>query len=558
VRPLHTTLYLGILLTLSGCLSQTYVADPAHVAVPASATTHSPAVCLAPGDSPDPFVIDWPSDRRGDLEIALKRGVVVLSLSCSSARVLPDCDAQGAYSFIGTTEREELVSLQNADEVKANLPLLAPALTAPSGVDFSHGAVVDVAIATIGRRSASRTKVSRAELKGECREATHFVRAATLGAFAMGSGPRGQSKGVAEIFAGGASGGASMAKDGSLQACRTATPDAETAVAQCGAPIRLQLKAIAEESVGSGPDKPRVEAPACPPGMMRSESGACETTSSDRSHVCAMTDIADCAQQCDHGSPTSCAILGRSYQVGRGVPLDLGRASDLLTKACTGGVSVACGRLGEMALAAHDEPKGLRLLNEACSGGWVEACRMAGAYALKHAGTGLDVGTLFGRGCHGGDPEACWSLGGIHSDGAAGVPKNDVEAARWLALSCEGGATLGCSDFAKALDAGRGMAADPARAVAILRAACDGGRPSACADLATDYFTGHAVARDRTMSLGLYVHACKLGHVGSCFLAGSQLQTGKGGPPDPALEKQMFTVACNGGVALACAALAKP
>jgi hypothetical protein len=136
----------------------------------ATTATNTPAPCIAPGDTPDPFVIDWPADRRGDVEVALKRGIVVLSLSCTSARVLPDCSADGAYSFIGTTEREELVSLRNADEVKANLPLLAPALTGPSGVDFQHGSSVDVAIATIGQRASSRSSVSRAELKGECGE----------------------------------------------------------------------------------------------------------------------------------------------------------------------------------------------------------------------------------------------------------------------------------------------------------------------------------------------------------------------------------------------------
>jgi len=546
---------------VSGCHAQTPAADPARIAPPANAASSGSVPCLAQGDSPDPFVIDWPSDRRGDLEVALKRGVVVLNFSCASARILPDCSAEGAYSFIATTEREELVSLQSVDEVRVNFPLLAPALTAPSGVDFHGGSSLDVAIATIGRQSASRSSVSRAELRGECRDATHFVRAATLGAFAMGSGARGQSKAVTDVFGRGAAGGAEMAKDGSLQACRTATPDAENAVAQCGAPVRLQLKALNEESVVTPPGlamSPPVEAPSCPPGMMRSEADACETVTPDRSHVCAMADIADCAQQCDHGSLTSCAILGRSYQVGRGVPLDLARASDLLTKACKGGATVACGRLGEMALAAHDEQNGLRLLTESCSAGYVDACRMAGTYALKHATPGTNVVALFRRGCRGGDPEACWGLGAIFSDGAAGVPTNDVEAVRWLALACEGGARLGCSYYAKILDAGRGVPADPARAVALLVTACDGGQASACVALADDYFQGHSVPRDRTKSLGLLERGCQLGDASTCLLAGNRRHMGMGGPPDPAIEKVMFTNACKAGIAVACGMIPKP
>jgi TPR repeat protein len=517
-------------------------------------------MCLPHGDSPDPFVIDWPSDRRADIEVALKRGTVVLSLSCTSARILPDCSAEGTYSFMGTTEREELLSLQTAEEVRANLPLLATALTAPSGgLDFAHGSTLDVALATIGRRSVSRSSVARAELKGECRDATHFVRSATLGAFAMGPGARGRSRGPADVFGRDAA-GAPMARDGSLQACRTATPDAETAVAQCGAPIRLTLKALSEESVvspGALAQKP-ADAPSCPTGMQRDEAGACATVSADRAHVCAWTDVADCAQQCEHGSPTSCSILGRSYQIGRGVPKDLARASDILTKACSDGATVACGRLGEMALAAHDEEKGLRLLNESCLAGWAEGCRIAGAYAVAHpSAKGVDVVALFRRGCRGGEPEACWSLGTLYSEGIGGA-KNDGEAARWLALSCAGGASLGCAHYAKLVDAGRGEPADPARAVALLTSGCEGGYPSACADLATDYFTGHAVPRDAAKGMTLLERGCALGDAGTCFVAGMRLRAGTGVPADAAAATAMLTKACQAGISQACAALAKP
>jgi uncharacterized protein len=561
LRSIHTPLPLALLLALGGCHSQTPVAAPtAHIELAAPAAS-GPAPCLAQDDTPDPFVLDWPSDRRADLEVALKRGVVVLSLSCTSARILPDCAAEGAYSFLGTTEREELMSLLSPGEVTANLPLLAPALTAPSGVDFQHGSSVDVAIATIGRRSASRTSVALGELKGECKGATHFLRAATIGAFAMGAGARGQLKAVADVFGRGAAGGAQMAKDGSLQACRTATPNAETEVAQCGAPVRLQLKAIKEETVVSPlalAKAPPVDAPTCPPGMMRGEVGACETSTPDRGHVCTMADIADCTQQCDHGSPTSCAILGRSYQLGRGVPMDPARAIDLLTKACTQGASVACGRLGEMALAAHDEKKGLRLLTEACAGGWVEGCLIAGAYALKqHSAQGIDVAALFRRACLGGSPEGCWSLGTLYSEGVA-APKSDVEAARWLALSCQGDARLGCSHYAKLIDAGRGVPADPARAVAMLTTACDGGHPNACADLAVDYFSGHAVARDAAKGMALLERGCKLGDAGTCLLAGARRQDGAGVPADPAAATEFLTTACKAGIVPACARLPKP
>ena len=549
------TLFFAASLAAVGCQSQV----PAVMVAAPTVSTTAPVPCFANADSPDRFVVDWPSDQRTALEIALKKGVVVLNVSCSTVRVLPDCAADGTYSYVATTEREDLISLADADEVNVNLPGLSGRLTGPSGVDFQHGGSVDIAAAYAGERGSSRAALSRAELKGECRDATHFVRGATMGAFAMGVGAGRQPKTVADVFSG--SGRAQLTKDGSLEACRGAKPNAAGETAQCGAPVRVQLESIRQD-IAPVVEGKLADAPACPAGMVQGEAGDCEKPRANRPHLCAPSDVADCAQQCERGSPTSCAILGRSYQLGRGVPQDLARASELLSKACAGGGNVACGRLGEMALASRDEEKGLRLLTQSCSGGWTDGCWIAGSYlaayiAKQHPTTEVRQGELFQRACLGGRAEACSSLGALYEGAAAGGAPDYVEAANWYRLACDGGARHGCTQYAVLLDKGRGVPADPARAVALLTASCDAGYATACGQLSNNYFGARAVARDDAKGMALLLLACKLGEPESCFNAGNRLSAGIAVTKDQVAADTLWTKACDTGFKKACGLVQK-
>jgi hypothetical protein len=93
------SLAVALSLLLPACHAQTPVAQSGPAASSAAATVTALPACVATGEAGDPFVIDWPSDTRGDLEIALKRKVAVLKITCSSVRVLPDCSAEGADGF---------------------------------------------------------------------------------------------------------------------------------------------------------------------------------------------------------------------------------------------------------------------------------------------------------------------------------------------------------------------------------------------------------------------------------------------------------------------------
>ncbi len=81
------------------------------------------ATCTKVGDEGKPLVVDWNPAERSDLEAALKKrtdgGVVVVHYDCKGIQLLQDCKVDGTYGYIGTTAQEQVISLNNADEVKA-------------------------------------------------------------------------------------------------------------------------------------------------------------------------------------------------------------------------------------------------------------------------------------------------------------------------------------------------------------------------------------------------------------------------------------------------------
>jgi TPR repeat protein len=508
----------------------------------------------------EPYIVDWPADRRGKLEAALAGKIVVVAYDCNKLRVLDDCKVDGAYSFVGYTEKEQVLRLENADEVRANLPLAGTMLSARIGADLERGSTLDIALALVGTKRTAKIDVFKSELRGDCEGATHYVRGATIGAFAMKVGTRAKTSSVVDLFGMGASGQSSSAqtaesRDGTLDACRATSPSAEKPVAQCGGLVRLELKSIRDEKAGPV-DVGSIDgdAPiACPKGMVPLDEGKCAHPAPNQPHLCTSGDVADCTAQCDLGSAGSCALLGRMYEVGNGVPRDLERAVRLLDKGCKGGATPACGRIGELLLGTPREEDGKKLLQRSCSGGWVNACTILGTHIVKtKSAAKVDLVDIFRRGCSGGDPEGCWTIGTLFQEGL-GVRQNDAEAARYFETACSGGAKLGCSSFAKLLDEGKGLAPDPARAVSLLKSSCDRGYPDSCASLSTFYFRGRTVAQDPREGIALLTRACESAERTSCLVLGMRYHNGTGVDADLGKAQRYMDRACETGFAPACA-----
>lgn len=514
--------------------------------------THSTSCKIVRGRN-EPFIVDWPADRRADLEVLSKERIPVVAYSCDSLEVLNDCEVPGSYKFIGVNEKEESLKLEDSDELRANLPFSGASMGAKLSGEMARGATIDIGYAIIGKKVSTPRTLAKNALKGTCDRATHFVRATTLGAFAMTRGSRGTLGAAADVFAASAKAGSestqfSQSRDGNLSICRNADSEAAEPLKGCSSPIRLELKSFdTSDDIVSPARANDVEPFVCPTGLVATDDGKC-THPSEKPHLCNQ-EPADCEIQCTRGSATSCALFARALQVGDGVPKDEARAVHLFDKACREGAMPACGRLGEHLIKQKQTAEGLALLTKSCNAGWFTGCAILADNTPKKS----DVIPRLRRACDGGSGEGCWSLGQLYSEGV-GVPQSDTEAFKYFALGCDAGAKLGCVSYAKAIDEGKGTTSDPARASQLLNAACDRGLPSACTSVSAMYFTGRGVIKDSDRGVALLQKACDGNDANACFLLGMRYLNGLSVKADRDRAGELFEKGCNAGIEASCQA----
>src|SRR5260221_7000975 len=59
--------------------------------------------CSGPPKMARPLLVDLDADARTDVEVAMKRGVVVVSYDCKTVEVVPGCTlTEGSYDYAGT------------------------------------------------------------------------------------------------------------------------------------------------------------------------------------------------------------------------------------------------------------------------------------------------------------------------------------------------------------------------------------------------------------------------------------------------------------------------
>jgi len=476
-------------LLLTACPSKMLVADkmaPDNPKVADARGSESVYVVQAKGQ---PLIVDWQPEARGDLEVAMKEGVAVVGFSKKGLKLLKDCHIDGEYGFIGVNTKEQVVRLVSAEEVKANLPGAGLGILARIGGELGQSQELEIAIVMVGKKKTTWASASKKDLKGDCEGATHFVRGATIGAFAMQSAAKGKASTVAEIFGAGASAAASKSenlanKDGLIQACRKAQPDANNPPRQCGSLIRLELVALDDgEPKHSQPHAhghtvvKNEETEACPPGFVYS-GGKCTKPGMAKSHVCRFGDVRDCSVQCDKGNAASCDALGVMFTLGKNVSPNAVEAAKLFLKGCKGGQSNACYNLaialynGRGVSVAKD--KALVLARKACTDGRAQACSMAAHQ--YHFGDGVpedlkSAAKLYLLACKGGDKGACSDLGVMAHAGQA-MQKNERLAARLFKMACDGGAPIGCSNLGYLVEVGKGVQQNRRLAAAIYEKAC--------------------------------------------------------------------------------------
>lgn len=500
-----------------------------------------------------PLIVDLDPDARVDLEAVMKKGVAVVAYDCASFRVLGSCRLpDSSYEYAGVSRKEQVIQMKSADDLHANLPLSSAKL----GGEVQSGRSIDLALVLVGRRSTTLAKVSREDLTGPCEGATHYVQAASVGAFSMATGSLGKAAVVAEMFnyGGGASSQSerkAMNMDGSLDACRKSEPDSETPPSECRAPLRVELLPIAGTPVATGKvSKEEKKASAavenpCPEGFVYSE-GIC--TRDAKAHLCAPTDEAECKAQCDKGSPESCFNYGR-------IVARKSRAAALPfhEKACDGDVGDACAEVGWAMLPDTDGPDvlsqsraALATLKKACAMGSALGCDRAGDVLSDEDYKVLDIAAAvraYDRGCSLGRGVACWSLSQMYFKGKD-VPQDSKKGVALLLKACQGGSADECNDLANVLTRGSyGVAVDLESAYRANKRACE---------LDKDYCD---YAAESALKVGkeaeAVAHAQDGCHAGddseACLRLANLYTKGIGTTKDPAKAKAALEKACKDG-----------
>jgi hypothetical protein len=511
-------------LLLNGCAAGA-ASEAVRTEAPSASQALGESACRDVKQGGEPLIVDWKPDQRGDLEVAMKDGVAIVSYSCEGIKLLADCKLDGDYGFIGTTRREQVVRLQNADELRANLPLSGISISS----ELERGTAIDIAMLTVGKKRTTWSTPARAELKGNCDGATHFVRGAIVGAFAMSTGSQAKVRAAAEIFGAGAEAASSSAKqtqnrDGDVADCQKASPDSDKPPPQCGAPIRLVLAPISDGAATTAAPAPgKEDEPVelsetnhCPDGMVFAD-GKCTEKAGASSYECAPSDPADCRAQCDKGNGASCGVLGEQQAEARAYT----QAAELLKKGCDGGHARSCANYGRMLVSGLGVPQDV-------------------AAAVP----------LFDKSCQAADAVGCRELGRTYLLGTSRVPKDEARAAALFQKSCDGGDQQSCALLANLVGAGKGVPRDPARAAQLYKRACDGGLPEACAGAAHLYEVGTGVGKNEILARILYQRGCMRLNGASCLGLG-RLDYAR----DPKQAKRHFEQACMAREQLGCAAL---
>jgi TPR repeat protein len=550
-----------VIAVLVGCGSAKVVRPDAIAG--AAALGESSKTC--PTAHSSPLVVDWTADERANLELAMQGSVAVVAYTCDGIELLRDCHVSGSYGYVGVTQQEENVQIDDHDELSANLPRMGALMGAKLSAEMKQGATIDIATVMVGKSRTNVERATRVDLVGDCARATHFVRGASLGAFAMQQGTHGKVRAAVDLFGSKEEGNSSSAKAttskaGVLDACKGADRGDNAPPKQCGALLRVELDAIDSGQPG-GQAARESEGSVCPQGLVYA-SGKCARPGSVTSYECNGSDVQDCTTQCSRGNGDSCMRLGEMYKLSLHVKQDLVRAASLFQQGCDRGSQESCNFLGLALLngqgVTKSVPRAATLFQKACDAGRLAACTNLGlVYDGKHGmpeNDSLDL-SLATRACKGGRSVACHNLAIMYFHGK-GVPKDLARAKALAEQSCQEGKAsgIGCQFLGLLYRDGSGVAQDDAAAFRYYKMGCargDGG--ASCADAAAASWNGRGTAQDYAQSIKFRERSCTLLYAPSCRVLGNIFT--KKTPPDLNEARRFYQLGCNEGDAESCQGL---
>ncbi len=510
LAPILQLATLAALVLASGCGTKNVGSKLAPKDPSATEALGETIACTSTNTVAEPYVVDLRGADRSHLEAVMTEGIAIVRYDCEGLQVLRGCTVRGApnpYTFVGVSMKEDQVQIDTLDQLKANLPASAVKLEA----ELTSGAAIDIGLVMVGRKSIRGDMVAKADLDGPgCEGATHFVRSAIVGAFAVEKGTQGKARAAAEIFGAGAAAGSEANRrvanrDGKREDCNNAHPGDPTPPEQCRAAITIELYPIVEErpalaegdAEGGGEDsqKEAIEAldGKCANGFVRS-SGKCAPASQVATYQCKPGDFDECKTQCEKGNGPSCynyGVILRSGTSGR--ERDPAAAQQVFLAACD----------------AEDGP--------------AKAC-FASAFELSKANDWSGYIKVLQRGCDRGDANACDMLGNTMISGRKGLDADTTRGISLLERACGMGRKGSCSQLALSLIRTK---VDEERGVGLLQRSCDAGERNDCVSLGFSYDSGSmSKGKQPAEAHALRLRACDLGDVGSCTRAGQAMLAG--------------------------------
>ena len=208
-----------------------------------------------------PFIIEWDATDMSSFEARAANDVVFVRYQGCDLVVMDSCatdsvkGALGSYKPIEwTSGSTESLDIGSENELYAKLPLGAATL----GGRVKNGEKFHMEYFVSGTRSATRDSIHRGDLAKTpgCKNATHFVYAYNLGAFALGAQSSKRSESGGTVWGAGAGGSQTSQskaekRGGELATCRA---DSAKELATCKVPIRLTLREIAGDESADARD----------------------------------------------------------------------------------------------------------------------------------------------------------------------------------------------------------------------------------------------------------------------------------------------------------------
>lgn len=313
------------------------------LAEPTSAPVEKGQVrCRISASQLSPLIVEWPATERAALESALAGPVIVVRYAGCELEVLRGCGPllYTSYRYRGITPKSETVTMRDADELYARMPVGAARLEAKLG----HAAALRSDMHLVGSYSASKGAFEQDELSGRCEGATHYVDGVQVGAYVFAADQSLAVAGRGELSGGPAAGASSeaqrevLSRDGDPERCAEAMSGDRAPPVGCASPLRLQLQPLGLPTCDDGN-------PSCDPLPVPSPAPTRLSRKNRRLQ-----------SACDARDMHACATLGQHFAEGthhRKAQPDPSRALELFSLACNGGEPYAC--LGVAGLYSDDE-----------------------------------------------------------------------------------------------------------------------------------------------------------------------------------------------------------